>query len=80
MKQIQDPLHQPVTLFLPIDSTMAALPQAQKDFLYGLHNRAQLVEYLKYHILRDKKVRQCDFYIVQIIQIIRLLDAHCSSA
>ncbi|XP_053506197.1 stabilin-2 [Ictalurus furcatus] len=60
MKQIQDPLHQPVTLFLPIDSTMAALPQAQKDFLYGLHNRAQLVEYLKYHILRDKKLHSAE--------------------
>lgn len=61
IKKIQDPLHQPVTLFLPTDSTMAALPQAQKDFLYGLHNRAQLVEYLEYHIIRDEKVRQDDF-------------------
>ncbi|XP_062863681.1 stabilin-2 [Trichomycterus rosablanca] len=60
IKQIQDPLHQPVTLFLPTDNTMAALPQKQKDFLYGLHNRAQLVEYLEYHILRDKKVQAAE--------------------
>ncbi|KAK3544692.1 hypothetical protein QTP86_026093 [Hemibagrus guttatus] len=60
LKQIQDPLHQPVTLFLPTDSTMAALPQAQKDFLYGLHNREQLVEYLEYHIIRDKKLHAAE--------------------
>ncbi|TSK13306.1 Stabilin-2 [Bagarius yarrelli] len=55
IKQIQEPLHQPVTLFMPTDTTMEALPQAQKDFLYGLHNRAQLVEYLGYHIIQSKK-------------------------
>lgn len=56
MKKVMDPLHQPVTLFLPTDATMAALPQEQKDFLYGQENRVQLVEYLEYHILRDMKV------------------------
>ncbi|GAA6072051.1 stabilin-2, partial [Tachysurus ichikawai] len=60
LKQIQDPLHQPVTLFLPTDSTMTALPQAQKDFLYGLHNRPQLLEYLQYHIIRDNKVHSAE--------------------
>ncbi|XP_030633246.1 stabilin-2 [Chanos chanos] len=55
MELVNDPRHQPVTLFLPTDTAMAALPQEQKDFLYGMHNRAQLVEYLKYHILWDTK-------------------------
>uniref|UniRef100_A0A8B9K9U2 Stabilin 2 n=1 Tax=Astyanax mexicanus TaxID=7994 RepID=A0A8B9K9U2_ASTMX len=56
LKKVMDKLHQPATLFLPTDYTMASLPQEQKDFLYGQHNRAQLVEYLEYHILRDTKV------------------------
>ncbi|XP_017567677.1 stabilin-2 isoform X2 [Pygocentrus nattereri] len=60
MKKVMDPLHLPVTLFLPTDLTMAALPQQQKDFLYGLHNRAQLIEYLEYHILRDMKVQSAE--------------------
>uniref|UniRef100_A0AAY5EJ47 Stabilin 2 n=1 Tax=Electrophorus electricus TaxID=8005 RepID=A0AAY5EJ47_ELEEL len=55
MERVQDRLHQPVTLFLPTDSTMAALPQEQKDFLFGLQNRAQLKEYLEYHVLHDMK-------------------------
>lgn len=51
-----DPLHQPVTLFMPTDTAMAALAQEQKDYLYAMHNRDQLAEYLRYHILRDIKV------------------------
>ncbi|KPP74514.1 stabilin-2-like [Scleropages formosus] len=43
----------PVTLFWPTDRAMDSLPQAQKDFLYNNQNRAQLVEYLKYHVVRD---------------------------
>ncbi|KAI1882163.1 hypothetical protein AGOR_G00247840, partial [Albula goreensis] len=56
MSLVTDHIHQPVTLFLPTDRAMAALPQQQKDFLYSLQNRAQLQEYLKYHIIRDAKV------------------------
>uniref|UniRef100_A0AAY5EEJ8 Stabilin 2 n=1 Tax=Electrophorus electricus TaxID=8005 RepID=A0AAY5EEJ8_ELEEL len=55
MERVQDRLHQPVTLFLPTDSTMAALPQEQKDFLFGLQKRTQLKEYLEYHVLHDMK-------------------------
>lgn len=51
-----DPIHQPVTLFLPTDAAMATLAQEQKDFLYAMHNRDQLAEYLRYHIVRDSKV------------------------
>uniref|UniRef100_A0A8C9WI31 Stabilin 2 n=1 Tax=Scleropages formosus TaxID=113540 RepID=A0A8C9WI31_SCLFO len=50
---LYDHLHQPVTLFWPTDRAMDSLPQAQKDFLYNNQNRAQLVEYLKYHVVRD---------------------------
>lgn len=53
---VMDPVHQPVTLFMPTDAAMAALAQEQKDFLYAMHNRDQLSEYLRYHILRDTKV------------------------
>ncbi|XP_035257311.1 stabilin-2 isoform X1 [Anguilla anguilla] len=50
---VNDRIHQPVTLFWPTDRAMDALPQEQKDFLYSTQNRAQLQEYLKYHIVRD---------------------------
>lgn len=51
-----DPIHQPVTLFIPTDDAMSALAQEQKDFLYAMHNRDKLSEYLRYHILRDTMV------------------------
>uniref|UniRef100_A0A8C2PQW4 Stabilin 2 n=1 Tax=Cyprinus carpio TaxID=7962 RepID=A0A8C2PQW4_CYPCA len=56
LKLVMDPIHQPVTLFLPTDATMSALAQEQKDFLYAMHNRDQLAEYLRYHIVRDTKL------------------------
>ncbi len=56
LKLVMDQIHQPVTLFLPTDATMSALAQEQKDFLYAMHNRDQLAEYLRYHIVRDTKV------------------------
>ncbi len=51
-----DQIHQPVNLFLPTEAAMSALAQEQKDFLYAMHNRDQLAEFLKYHIVRDTKV------------------------
>ncbi|KAJ8411408.1 hypothetical protein AAFF_G00174140 [Aldrovandia affinis] len=56
MNLLNDHIHQPVTVFWPTDQAMAALPQEQKDFLYNAQNRAQLQEYLKYHIVRDSRV------------------------
>lgn len=53
---INDPLNQPLTVFLPSDVAMASLPQEQKDFLFHQHNRAQLLEYLKFHIMQSQKV------------------------
>ncbi|XP_066523931.1 stabilin-2 [Hoplias malabaricus] len=57
MKNLMDSMHQPVTLFLPTDRIMSALPQEQQDFLYAPHNRAQLVEYIEYHVVRDQKAQ-----------------------
>ncbi|KAI4790763.1 hypothetical protein KUCAC02_034423 [Chaenocephalus aceratus] len=56
MDLLQNPIFQPVTLFMPSDDVMAALPKEQRDFLFHPDNRAQLTEYLKYHILQGQKV------------------------
>jgi len=56
MDLLQDHIFQPVTLFMPSDNVMAALPKEQRDFLFHPDNRAQLTEYLKYHILQGRKV------------------------
>ncbi|XP_078075800.1 stabilin-2 isoform X2 [Mustelus asterias] len=56
LNMINDPLHKPVTLFLPKDSVMKSLPKTRKDFLYNKDNRKILIEYLKFHIVRDAKV------------------------
>ncbi|XP_072341068.1 stabilin-2-like [Scyliorhinus torazame] len=53
---INDPIHKPVTLFLPEDRIMKSLPKARKDFLYNKDNRKVLIEYLKFHIVRDAKI------------------------
>lgn len=56
MDRVNNGIHQPVTVFLPSDGVMMSLPQEQKDFLFHQDNQAQLVEYLKYHILQAQKV------------------------
>ncbi|XP_072234103.1 stabilin-2 [Leuresthes tenuis] len=56
MDLVSDSMNYPVTIFLPSDDVMAALPQEQKDFLFHQHNRPQLLEYLKYHILHSQRV------------------------
>ncbi|XP_077355725.1 stabilin-2 [Festucalex cinctus] len=56
LDMMRNRIYQPVTLFMPTDVTMATLPQEQKDFLLHPHNRAQLTEYLKYHVLRNHKL------------------------
>ncbi|RXN25758.1 stabilin-2 isoform X1 [Labeo rohita] len=43
LKLVMDPIHQPVTLFLPTDAVMATLAQEQKDFLYAMHNHDKLL-------------------------------------
>ncbi|KAF1394437.1 hypothetical protein PFLUV_G00000290 [Perca fluviatilis] len=53
---LKDEIYQPLTAFLPSDGAMASLPSEQRDFLFHQDNRAQLAEYLKYHILMGKKV------------------------
>ncbi|XP_007893639.2 stabilin-2 [Callorhinchus milii] len=57
---INDPVHKPVTLFLPKDSAMRSLPKEQQDFLYNKDNRDKLIEYLKFHIIRDAKIVAVD--------------------
>ncbi|XP_027899534.1 stabilin-2 isoform X1 [Xiphophorus couchianus] len=56
MDLIDNVIFHPVTIFLPSDDVMASLPQQQKDFLFHQQNRAQLQEYLKYHVMISQKV------------------------
>lgn len=53
---LRDEIYQPLTIFLPSDAAMASLPQEQKDYLYHPQNRAQLQEYLKYHVLVSQQI------------------------
>ncbi|XP_069760369.1 stabilin-2 isoform X2 [Narcine bancroftii] len=56
LNMINDPVHQPVTLFLPKDSVMKSLSKKQRGFLYNENNRNALIEYLKFHVIRDAKI------------------------
>ncbi|XP_034722416.1 stabilin-2-like [Etheostoma cragini] len=56
MDLLKDDMYQPLTVFLPSDAAMASLPPEQRDFLFHQDNRAQLAEYLKYHILLGQKI------------------------
>lgn len=53
---IYDPIHKPVTLFWPTDAAIRGLPQEQQDFLFKKTNTDKLVQYLKFHIVRDAAV------------------------
>uniref|UniRef100_A0A8C3TSH7 Stabilin 2 n=1 Tax=Catharus ustulatus TaxID=91951 RepID=A0A8C3TSH7_CATUS len=53
---INDPIHKPVTLFWPTDTAIRGLPQEQQDFLFKKANTNKLVQYLKFHIVRDAAV------------------------
>lgn len=53
---ISDPIHTPVTVFLPTDKALQALPPEQRDFLFDQDNKDKLKEYLKFHVIRDSRV------------------------
>ncbi|KAG8439430.1 hypothetical protein GDO86_005587 [Hymenochirus boettgeri] len=57
---INDPVHKPVTIFLPTDKTLENLPKEQNDFLFNNQNKEKLAQYLKYHIVRDAKIYTMD--------------------
>ncbi|XP_062914458.1 stabilin-2 isoform X2 [Mobula hypostoma] len=56
LNMINDPNHKPVTLFLPTDTAMKSLSKARQNFLYNKDNRNALIDYLKFHIIRDAKI------------------------
>ncbi|XP_058045702.1 stabilin-2 [Ahaetulla prasina] len=53
---INDPLHQPVTLFWPTDKVIRALPKEQQDELFKMSNKEKLLQYLKFHVIGNAKI------------------------
>uniref|UniRef100_G1LIS4 Stabilin-2 n=1 Tax=Ailuropoda melanoleuca TaxID=9646 RepID=G1LIS4_AILME len=53
---ITDPVHTPITLFWPSDQALQALPPEQQDFLFNQENKDKLMEYLKFHVIRESKI------------------------
>lgn len=49
-------VYRPLTLLLPTDAAMAALPKEQRDYLLHQDQHPHLVEYLKYHVMPGQKV------------------------
>ncbi|XP_038612836.1 stabilin-2 [Tachyglossus aculeatus] len=60
LRLINDPIHEPVTLFWPTDEALGAMSMEQQDFLFGSDNKDKLKEYLKFHIIRDAKILAVD--------------------
>ncbi|XP_033017703.1 stabilin-2 [Lacerta agilis] len=56
MGLINDPLHQPVTLFWPSDKVIRDLPKDQQDSLFKMSNKEKLLQYLKFHIIGSAKI------------------------
>ncbi|KAH0616983.1 hypothetical protein JD844_028519 [Phrynosoma platyrhinos] len=53
---INDPLHQPVTLFWPTDNVIRGLPKDQQDSLFKMSDKEKLLQYLKFHIVGSAKI------------------------
>ncbi|XP_060632874.2 stabilin-2 isoform X1 [Anolis sagrei] len=53
---IDDPLHQPITLFWPTDNVIRGLPKDQQDFLFKMSDKEKLLQYLKFHIIGSAKI------------------------
>uniref|UniRef100_A0A8C4PZD7 Stabilin 2 n=1 Tax=Eptatretus burgeri TaxID=7764 RepID=A0A8C4PZD7_EPTBU len=53
---LNDPLHQPFTIFLPTDTALQQLPEAQKESLLSMSQPDMLQEVLKYHVIQSSKV------------------------
>uniref|UniRef100_A0A803TJK6 Stabilin 2 n=1 Tax=Anolis carolinensis TaxID=28377 RepID=A0A803TJK6_ANOCA len=56
MSLINDPLHQPITLFWPTDKVIRALPKDQQDLLFKMSDKEKLLQYLKFHIIGSAKI------------------------
>ncbi|XP_020660055.3 stabilin-2 [Pogona vitticeps] len=53
---INDPLHQPVTLFWPGDKVIRGLPKDKQDLLFKMSDKEKLLQYLKFHIIGSAKI------------------------
>ncbi|KAJ6658971.1 hypothetical protein lerEdw1_019608 [Lerista edwardsae] len=56
MSLINNPLHQPVTLFWPSDKVIRALPKDQQDTLFKMSDKEKLQQYLKFHIIGSAEI------------------------
>ncbi|XP_042323043.1 stabilin-2 isoform X2 [Sceloporus undulatus] len=53
---INDPLHQPVTLFWPTDKVIRGLSKDQQDLLFKMSDKEKLLQYLKFHVIGGAKI------------------------
>ncbi|KAM4676890.1 stabilin-2 [Discoglossus pictus] len=68
---INDPIHKPVTIFMPTDNTIKSLPKEQNDFLFNNANKDKLAQYLKYHIVRDAKYSASDLVSIESVKTLQ---------
>ncbi|XP_078677001.1 stabilin-2-like isoform X1 [Branchiostoma floridae x Branchiostoma belcheri] len=53
---VSDPVHTPITMFWPTDHALKSMPDRKYQELLKPKNRGELIEYLKYHIIRDARL------------------------
>ncbi|XP_070557587.1 stabilin-2-like isoform X3 [Ptychodera flava] len=60
---VSDPIHTPFTIFMPTDEAFSYLPDGKLAELQSRDNIGILQEYLKYHMIRDRKISPQDLML-----------------
>ncbi|XP_077977242.1 stabilin-2-like [Glandiceps talaboti] len=62
-RMLSDPQHIPFTIFLPTNDAFNSLPDGKLDEIENVYNPDTLVEYMKYHMIRDRKMYSSDLIV-----------------